>query len=711
MKYPLIHRGFFRELFRQLRTKGIVGTVLLQSINLILFSVMVTRDPLETAFGGLDARLIALPMLIFLYVFVPIMVFGAYRWLNKRVQSDFYHAIPLTRTQTYASTTLAILLWLLIALGSYAIVNVLLFTVFGYPVNRLLYFCVFVNMCIAAIAITGAFSLGSALSGTRFVAFFSSAVILFLPRAFLTAFWILTECDSGFSVPFSQLPFFLNPAFNIAATPIHSLVYGINYANVLAMLYSLVYASGLLVLGAVAFHRRKSEASDIPYTSKVLQTITRVCFGMPSLSLVTLILNVYIPLRRTEDFLPVQISTPLIVTSVLFSFLFYCLYELISSKKMKKVVKAMPAYGFCLLVSLFLILVPNLVAKLRPIANVSVAEIRSYRINNESTLISPTGIDGTETYPMYLLHRHTFTDEKGKALIMTQSKENVKNGTRGYGFLVSDTRAVVNTGGLFQKVVDLSGGYYDSASILNKLQKTCMNDASFREELFSYPKGTIWYHCDGLTHSEAREVGRLFREDYEKLSEAERETLFAVSLDPTGNREKQAMDLTIDLYISRGAENCTMQYFVNELTPNAAKAMLGYLNARNEENVRKALKELVAWMEHPRVDPSVTRFFIGTKGLSTYSLDYSDTDQGIVTPKDAYPAEYQILKALSEAPVATDADRCVTFSTYNVEFDFTGSSFAWHTAGFRVDEAMYAIIQQYLAAGSLDGVHIAYEGV
>ena len=146
MRNPLIHRGYFREIFRQLRAKGLVGTFLLATLNMICFTALITAEPVNSTVSHFDPRLMALPMLLFLYLMVPIMVFGAYRWLNKRRESDFYHAIALTRVQLYATTAAAIFSWILIALGSYAVVQVILFTAFGWPINYLLYLCVFLNI-------------------------------------------------------------------------------------------------------------------------------------------------------------------------------------------------------------------------------------------------------------------------------------------------------------------------------------------------------------------------------------------------------------------------------------------------------------------------------------------------------------------------------------------------------------------------------------
>ena len=695
MKRSLIHRGFFREMFRQLRAKGLVAALLLAGLNLIFFSAFITRDPINASYTHYDPRLMALPMLIILYIMVPIMVFGAYRWLNKRVQSDFYHAIPLTRTQIYATTSAAILTWLLIALGSFAVVQTILYTVFGLPFNYLLYLCVFLNMLIASVEITAAFSIGAALTGRRFTGFFQSLTVLFIPRLLLTSFWILTEIDSGFTLPFSQLPFFLNPEFNIAATPIHSLIWGINFANVPAMLYSLLYSFALLALGCAAFNKRKSELAEIPYASKVLQTATRVVFGMPQLLGITIIMNVYLRYGEDLEFMPMNMFTPLCVTSVVFSFLFYCLYELISSKKMKRVVKAMPAFGFCILLALFFIFVPNWVSKLRSQKVVAAEDIKYFEISNESTLIVPGRILGSDSYPDYVLTHHRFTGNAGKTLIANVSKESAEREAEYFLDGFTTERVIVKDGGLFKKAVMLDDMRFN-VSPGTLLIRACLNEQDFADQLYAYPKGRITYAADGLTAAEAREVGRLFREDYEKLTVAQkkslilsRNSLFSVERTP------ETINLSIELFGFRGTENYTMHYRINELTPNAAEAMLGYLNARSAKEVQKQLKKLVAWMEHPNEDLDFNNFMIGSYSLNTYGNLWYD-DEKAPTPRDGHPLEYQVLKALSEAPVSNDPDRAVTIQILdytNIEFR---SSFVSGTAGFNVDDETRALIERWI---------------
>ena len=711
MKRALIHRGYFRELFRQLRTKGLVGTIILAGLNLIIFSVLIMRDPVSASVTHYDPRLMALPMLLFLYVMSPIMVFGAFRWLNKRVQSDFYHALALTRVQTYASTAAAIFLWILIALGSYAVVNVLLFTIFGLPINYLLYLCVFLNMLIAAIEIVSAFMIGSALCGRRFAAFFQSVTVLFLPRLLLTAFWMFVEGDSGCMTPFSMLPFFLNPEFNIAATPIHSLLFGINYANIAAMLYSLGYGALLLTLGCIAFKKRKSELAENPYASKVLQTAARVVFGMPQLIAVIVILNLTVCWKYDMQSFERTVLLPLIVTAVFFSFVFYCLYELISTKKMKPVLKAMPFYTICIALALFYIFVPNWVAKSRTPAVLSQEEIRSYQVNGESTLLMPNSLTGAEQYPDYLLHRHRFDLLKGKALVAAQSQKNAK--IIDYSDFY-DTLVVVRDGGLFKKTVAMKPTSAQRSE--EQLKKLCLEDPAFREALASYPKGMIRYQCEGLTAAEAKEVGRLFREDFAKLSEEQRLSL-TVGSNKLGfpSAQNAATDLTVTLYVSRGTDNFYAVYRINELTPNAAKAMLKYLNARYEKNVRAALREFVNWMEHPSGMPENDSFYIGNHSVQVYSLLSFEDSKKNLTPMETHPEVYQILKALSEAPLAEDAENCVTIQFMNYTMNFTGivsaNDFRYPTAGFKADDSLMRAIMQMISGDEFEDFSLSYEGV
>ncbi|MBQ1821631.1 MAG: hypothetical protein II117_08525 [Clostridia bacterium] len=694
----LIHKGFFREMVRQLRTKGLVSVFILAGINLITFASFVTRDPLRDSFTHVSASEMAAPMLFFLYIMLPIMVFGAYRWMNKRAQSDFYHAIPLTRTQLYGSTSAAILLWIVIALVSFAGFRAILYAAFDLPFNYLLYLCVFLNMLIAAVEILAAFSIGSALTGTKFVAFFSGLVVLFLPRAALSAFWIMVEIDSAFAVPFSALPFFMNPAFNIAATPIHSIVYRADFANVPAMLYSLLYACALLVLGGLAFHKRRSEAAEIPYASRLLQTTVGVCFGLLPLAGLTVLLNVRYRYGYSSYSVPYELLTPLAVTSVLFSFAFFCLYELISSRKMKAVARAMKFYPACLVIAAFLLFVPAWIGTRRAQPKVTAGEIRSYRINNESTLTVPYGRNGDDSYAKLVLSQHSFTDETGKRLIEDFSKTESLD--RDFLSLTAGS-VTVNAGGLFRKVIHVPDKWYgEDVSNLWRLYEACLSDPSLIEELYAFPGGCVWYECSGLLPEEANEVGRIFAEEYNALSLSQRKALQKGGI-PGMFKESdristRATGLSIKLYSCKGTTNYEATYLINDLTPKAAEKYLSILNARNGERSRKALKAFVKWMETGRESDTPDALWIGSFSIDDWTAWHYDDRELFDTPKDASPKLYRILKVLSDAPLSADVNNCITVSARDYHIRYYDFIFP---AGFEIPKDCREDVLRWIREG------------
>ncbi len=695
----IIHKGFFREMCRQLRTKGLVATFILLGYNLVVLASFSIQDHVKADLTHLHQSLMLAPTYIFLYVATPILAFGAYRWLNRRSQSDFYHAIPLTRLQLYASTTAAILLWLFIPITTHTVMQVLLYMLFGMPFNYLLQLCVYLNVLIASLSILGAISIGVSVSGSGFVGFFTSVVILFYPRAFLMLLAVLTEIHSGISVPFSLQPFFINPSFNIAATPIHTLFYVPDLGNVLAMLYSLAYGLLLLTLGGIAFHRRKSEAAEIPYTSRTLQTLVRIAIGSaPLIGFSALLSVIYEELDSIEN---VSVLIPIGVTAVLFSFVFYCLYELISAKRWKKVVKAMPFYPVCLVLAAIVAILPAAVRKPMKLQTIAESDVTGYRfVGDESSPLIPRRLALSLNYADVIATKHTFRDRQSISQFVSNS----------------DLDLADNAGGALGRVQFKGVNQVRNVSLNRSTQlEYCLKDASFREEYYAYPKGNIYYLCPGLTNAEAKEIGELFRKDYEALSEADREQLmsarkntnryyyvYAESIAP------KTTDLSITLYGCLGTKNYREKFVINELTPNAAKRYLELLNARNGEAVRKALVDFVNWMETGNDlsgSNSESYFYLGN---SNYAMSFwrlcdevevNGTWKQYRTPMSAHEKEYAILKALSEAPLCTEADQCVTVRAEILTKDLRYKTV---TVGFLIPEEYREDLLAWIAQGDFN---------
>ena len=692
----IIHKGFFKEMCRQLRTKGLVATFILLGLNLIELASFAINGSVRDSMTHLHQSLMLAPTYVFLFIATPILAFGAYRWLNRRAQSDFYHAIPLTRLQLYGSTSAAILLWLAIPITAHTLMRVVMFTAFGSPFNYVLQLCAYLNVLIAALTILGAISIGVSLSGSGFVGFFTAVVILFYPRAFLLLLAALTEVHSGISVPFSLQPFFINPSFNLAATPIHTLFYVPDLGNVVAILYSLAYGLLLLTLGGVAFHKRKSEAAEIPYTNRTVQTLVRIAIGSAPVigftALISLLLH--------ESMLDLDEITPLFpigVMALLFSFVFYCLYELISSKRWKSVVKAMPFYPICLVLAAIIAILPAAIGKPMNKEKINAGEVTEYRyVGDESSPLIPRRLTLDMDYADVVAAKHTFTDREAISRIVSGAD--------------ADITGLV---GVFKNVqfpdVQRVRGLRTSKS---EQLKICLQDASFSAEYYAFPKGHLYYLCPGLTNAEAKEVGELFRKDYEALSEAERSQLiyqvYEYYVGRSNDGTPNPAELGITLYGCLGTENYSQSYVINELTPNAAKRYLELLNARNGETVRKALVDFVNWMETGNDFPDSScegYFYLGNSNysLSTWGLRNEVAVNGTQpsrTPKAEHEKEYKILKALSEAPLSTDVSQCVTV---RAEIVTDGTRYRTVTVGFRIPEECRKELLEWIAQGEFYG--------
>ena len=378
----VFHKGYFWEMFRQLKIAGIVAAAILMLTNV---SSALTVIPGFLSFDGTTTSIpggyeLALPMMTYVYVAGLVFTFIAFNWLNRRSYSDFYHSLPLTRKQIYGSSVLAILTWMIIGLSAHAFVRAFISFVFGAPFNYLLYLCVYLNMVIGAIEVVGAVSIACAISGTRFVNVFASIVILFVPRFLLYVMGIFIEQSSPIMLNgVSNTSLLLDPSYNIIASPYAPIVasisgynVSIDYAKLPAILWSLCYSSVLIVLGGIAFNKRLSETAGLPTKSRLFQAAVRTAIGLPLL-LILMFLIV------TEDAMLVPA-----VLLVMFSFIFYCLYELISTKSPKKMAKAMPLWFICLGISLLYLVVPKLVNKAEMSVKVSEDKVKGIYLVSDS---------------------------------------------------------------------------------------------------------------------------------------------------------------------------------------------------------------------------------------------------------------------------------------------------------------------------------------
>ncbi|MBR6794897.1 MAG: hypothetical protein IKM52_02170, partial [Clostridia bacterium] len=176
MKAPLFARGVFREGLRRLRLTTVLTTVLLTLSALVTPIVSVieqTSDPYfkmsELTAVTVDAFEHHAAFLALFALAAPLVALTLFSFLTVRRESDFYHALPYTRTCLYlsltASAAVSLLFMILVPTLLSALVYTLLSKFFYLSLAKLFLFSF--GCFVGALSVFAACTLALSLTGTR----------------------------------------------------------------------------------------------------------------------------------------------------------------------------------------------------------------------------------------------------------------------------------------------------------------------------------------------------------------------------------------------------------------------------------------------------------------------------------------------------------------------------------------------------------------
>ena len=275
------------------------------------------------------------PFCMLIIVLVPILAHDMFSFLNERNQSDFYHSIPQKRTCLYVSFTSAVLTWAFGTILTSTIVNTILWSLartysftFGTIVLGMLpYF-------VLAVQMAGVMILAMTVTGTK-ISNFLVAVLFFLFARAMSAFFViaLEEVTPVLNVEHSffryfSLQYFLPFALMGGIFDGESDV----FVNATLQIYTLIVGVLSLVLGGIAYNKRRSESATRSAPSKLIQHIYRFAVTLPFVFMVAFFMIV----DGVEGYQ---------IILVLIAVLVYVLYELITTKKVKNVVRSLPLFA------------------------------------------------------------------------------------------------------------------------------------------------------------------------------------------------------------------------------------------------------------------------------------------------------------------------------------------------------------------------------
>ena len=343
------HRFFnvrlYVDLLRQLMLTGCILATVCCLITLLppLVCAVTMEDP-----GRAQVTLASVTPVLwaFMYLGGAGLVYNVFSYLNRRNACDFYYSLPNTACATFLSGFAAAATWIVGTVLATGFCGYLGYTLAGISIRMVMLPYLFGYFAIGTLLVACATAVAVCLSGTRFSNIILTALILFLPRFVMTIVGagILSQATL---VPKGELPFWLNPIYNIAAVPI-TLFYGLFESGEMpeliafsgAYLYSAVLALLYFAAALALYIRRRAETAESSAPCRMLQHIYRSAIALPFLTL----LAFGAVSQRENVFHYVSSNFSIAVILVLAAALGYFVYELITTKRFKNLLTTLPLF-------------------------------------------------------------------------------------------------------------------------------------------------------------------------------------------------------------------------------------------------------------------------------------------------------------------------------------------------------------------------------
>ena len=344
MKQSTVNSQFFNfrlflEALKRLRVIGLGTAILSLTVSVLVpMTTWLERNSREVKeIYEMDTQMLCVPAGI-VALLAPLFFFVLFSFLQKRKESDFFHAIPYTRTCVYVSFITAALAFIWSIQLACGVVAGILWSMIPLVSADIGGMIAYVAISMLAAAMLSAFMMlaltVSGTSGSCFLLFF-----LFAGFVRVVCAIILGCMDTIYFIDTNEMwdVSFLAPQWLL---PINILYYWMNGQEATTMLYSFanilysfVVTAGLYTLSGVLYNRRKSEMAGNPAPGVKTQALFRILFSSLAVLLIPLLLI-------TEGF-----DAAILLVLVVLVLLVYFLYELITTKRPKNLLRILPGLG------------------------------------------------------------------------------------------------------------------------------------------------------------------------------------------------------------------------------------------------------------------------------------------------------------------------------------------------------------------------------
>ena len=627
--------GLYREGLKKVRLIGLIAAILcivITALMPIVSMVETHRDYNGSQICGnaplprirtIGTSGLATPLLLIL-VFTPLIIYMMFSYLNKRSESDFFHSIPYHREAVYLSFTAAAMTWIWgIVIVSLAVSGILwgVHPYAVYAVTDLLQLGLAYLLSTAFIA--GIMLVAMMLTGTVATNLFLFVLLAGFVRVFG---WLTTGCIEKLA-PVYDISFsagrFLEPSFSLPYKLIDKSFNSYNdsqsfFSNPSLLVYTGVCALLLFVVAGVLYRFRKSEMAGNSAPNRILQHVYRCAFTLPFVLMLVAQL-----LTGTTD------TTWLLVNAVGI-ILVYFLYELITTKKFKRLITAAPFLGVLVVAGgIFagsLLLVTGGILK----ENIQVDEIRTVSIYVQQ----PYGNGG---YFDVVTADIEIDDREALTMVAEKLRETEEAQLDGYvrppygegqyywnrQWETCNIRIRLKSGKVIGRHVWMRNAEkaqlekcLTSSPDYLKARTTLPDDSDISSISFEMDR----YKDEYVDESEAKELWKLFREEFDALDEEEKFEL----LNSSGTHIN-GMFAGFRIFFSYKHASYSLKIPVTSKTPRTLQRFfaISYSGSdpnRTKDTLRK-MTDVNWWAAHPDEQYAIN--------IDLYSLDGDDPGRAI----------------------------------------------------------------------------------
>lgn len=579
-KYSLFNYSMFLNAVKQLRVSCLICFGILT-----LFTVLV---PIGKAINVSHYELeYALPVVIsvktsFIYMyliymlFTPFITLHLFSFLTKRNTSDYYHSFPQKRGCIFTTYFLVIAAWLFVMVFGSGVLSVIVYSCLSkYLIFNFITLVQFViSIYLASLLVAASILIACQITGTLFTNFVVSGLVIFLPRMLLTAVVSIVSSSSSIFVSDKLVPI-LDNKYNIVFNSVYSIIRDFNVSSmtsILAMLYTLILIIIYFFVGRLLYIKRKSEVAGNASVNGALQCVIRIGLALPICFISVSKLFSYVSGNNSlndNDFF-------WIIVCFIVAIVIMLVYELISTKKLAKVVKALPSIGILAVVNVVVFImitcIYNVEISYRPAADdIDYVKIMDNNFN----------FDGN--YFTAKLNTYKITDRETIKYIsegLSNTIENEKSGDLNYRYndQVMITAAIKS--GIVTKYRNISFSRED----YNKFNSVMMNCDDIKDIytiLPPYNKNTMSF-AGNFTTDEKREIYNSMRKEVKNIDYTKWYKILEFQNAPiTLQMNTVVDDISVNAYMP--------------LTDKTPETLLKYLNFSNNKSSKEEFEECIEY--------------------------------------------------------------------------------------------------------------------